>query len=617
MAIFVTADLGDTQVYNSVPPLYVSKLDSDLFQQGEKIKDVVNRLTIRSGDRYQYFKKHDRNEINGYQVTAYAAKLHNRDSLFTALQPKNEEGDDTKRSRQKEFLFFLAPSEMGKSLSDVYVLSTKCAYKLVECFCSKQFPRDLSTGLAHQLVKIERTVASQLTGPISEMHQSYRDLLPTDVEQGGVSTREMTLILEPFADCFDEDPIKAKFKDAGVLFYRNLDMPQYTDLIRACAQRAEPTRADSDWNIPSIPEELVPIGDLDVCKKLDDQLVMRLIYKDAKQLEGWEFDHEISQRYYKNASEYRLFYLYPNDARRHFISDSFGKPFSPLSIDALEYALFRIYADKWNMGKAIVKEAFRDKNVCLEYKVDGIWMSVYVLDVIEGILKTPQKQIYFRSGGAWYCAPMGYQQKVDDRLTKVLTREVVIQQGEEGWLKYIWGKSMTETTYNTLFEKHPPGGGTWIEGNQKRKGFGCEIADIFHISDDKIFIYHVKKGFLNTIRDAVTQLVMSAQLMHDALNRQGFTHSSATLWQYCQTVADGDAAKAKELFEALATKEMHFVLAFSLPLSDSDYQSYLPSIQRRLLASQSITAKREVVRAKKAIESLGHQFKIAIIHKES
>lgn len=616
MATLVTRGASDTQKYSSVPPLYISKLDCDLFQKGEEIKDVVNRLSIFSGDQYQSFEEGGKSEINGYQVTAYSAKMPNRDSLFTALQPKNKEDEDTDGSGQKEVLFFLTPLETGISQRNIYVLSTKFSYKLIECFCSKQFSRDLSTGLADKLVKIERTVAGLLAGPILESHQSYRGFLPTDVEQGGISTREMTLILNPFADCFDKNPIKAKFKDAGVLFYRNLNMLQYTDLICACVKRAKPTEARSDWNIPSIPTELIPVKENDVCKELDDQLVMRLIYKDALQLRGWEFDHEISHRYYKSASEYRLYYLHPNDARPYFYSVFFKNPFSVPSIDELEYALFSIYADKWRMGKTIVKKAFQDKKVRLEYNVDGVWMSIYVLDIIEGIVKTPQKQIYFRSAGAWYSAPDEYQKAVNDRLENVLTKKVVIQPDEKGWLKHRWGKSMTETAYNASFQKDPPGAGTWLEGNQKRKGFGCEIADIFHVSDDEIFIYHVKKGFQNTIRDAVTQIVMSAQLLYDALNHQGYTHSRAILSSYCQTVTGGNSIKADELFKALTNTKLQFVLAFSLPLSDSDYQDYLPSIRRRLLTSQSIIAKREVVRAKAAIESLGYEFKIAIIHKD-
>ncbi len=110
---------------------------------------------------------------------------------------------------------------------------------------------------------------------------------------------------------------------------------------------------------------------------------------------------------------------------------------------------------------------------------------------------------------------------------------------------------------------------------------------------------------------------MSAQLMRATLNGQEHTHAHATLWKYCQTVADGDATKAKELFDALRIKEVQFVLAFSLPLFKYDDQSYLRSIQSKLLASHSITAKREVIRAKIAIESLGYKFKIAIIHKEA
>jgi len=119
----------------------------------------------------------------------------------------------------------------------------------------------------------------------------------------------------------------------------------------------------------------------------------------------------------------------------------------------------------------------------------------------------------FRISNCWYHVKEDYLMEVEILMRRMLS-SCLIKEGDPGYINKNYMNSETEKPfkegeYNLLFENED----SFIVGD-KALVSKIELFDLLHISDcGKIFMYHVKAGIGQSTRDAVSQIINSAQLI--------------------------------------------------------------------------------------------------------
>ncbi len=511
----------------------------------------------------------------------------------------DSEEDEIISSKHYEYLIFLFQGSIAND-PPVYVLATSKAYKQIRSDCLMQFPRLCSKRLAYLFGRIQQIATSQLFGPISESDLVIQQSFPETVNQSGLVCREFTAV---------GTGIKVKFKENGILIYKNFSLEQYVNIVEDLALQDE-TIPIFTWDIPGLPENNLE----QVNNKTQKQLEWSTCrYLAGFSLEGWTFNMRLSERWYSKAMSLRI-----HQERRRYGYGSGGITEShyidlPALTLPMDFEVFKRVLQSRVAGYAIDPEQdthkelllsfIANRNISIQYlSTSGNWYGNYLMDCIDGWVSTDTGDVYFKLGTLWYQIKRDYVNLVRESFNRVVSLpEVVLNSQRAGYLSIPWTNyDQSEPSYNRSYmnlnrSSHPT---NWFDGNSKFRS-NIELFDILQIYDEnKVFIYHVKKSFGTHIKEAVSQLVISAQVIFNTRNVTYNHPDSVETWQYCQR--DRDQQNAFRLFQALKTGSLNFVLAFR-------------SNDGKWMRASSLLAMREVVRAKEEIEKLGFTFMISPI----
>ena len=159
-----------------------------------------------------------------------------------------------------------------------------------------------------------------------------------------------------------------------------------------------------------------------------------------------------------------------------------------------------------------------------------------------------------------------------------------------------------EVEYNRLYVA-PGANSGWFDGNSQLF-HNVELFDILWTNHQQTFIYHVKKEFGNKIRDAASQLLISAQTIRNILNQGESFLPNSEFSRFCETMGGNQKENLLNAFRLKDSKNIHFVLAFPIGFLD-------PCIAME--NSASLIARLEVIKLKKEIKELGFTFRISPI----
>lgn len=598
MSLTALKQSSSIDIQPKLPPMHISKLLSSIFEENgqsidgcfRKIEEIVGKISLISQDNYQQFKKRSNHQIGGYEIVSYSAIIRNRDPIFIALGEEKEEVESDENRGQHEFLIFLFQSLIGAPKSsqhnqEVYVLSTGKAYKFISGYCSQEFSKNLSAYFSSFLPKIEQVVTSQLFGPIAQSNLQVRRTLPPQVEQSGLVCSGFTAVVQPFTPCIGGSEVKVKFKENGIVIYRDLSLENYTEIANTFSKNTS-HNTSKEWGIASLPKEF---------SKIDNTLVKAYGYEkhlfsymtQADNIPStWQFSLSIADRFFSNADEYRLYYVEyvgPHRGTTHSFPKTFTQPHRCPTIEDLREQLVP-YRKDINSFEYVLQH----REVKVQYKVGGIWLEKYVLECVEGyITDINNNGVVYTMDGNWYTVPENYLKKVNDACQKIVTECLISPGSTEALLD--WQKALKEPAYNALCGTRVDNisGALWFSANSILS-LSCELFDILSTVGNTTYIYHVKAKFDHDIRVGVTQLLMSAQIIRDSLSRGDHT----ALIDYCQRVS---TTRWQDLYGALKKNRLVFVLAFSLDANNP---------VSAIVNSGSLTAKREVIRLKEGIEAL-------------
>ena len=607
-----------TAALPKLPPLHISKIyeipswelhNSNETTSEQKINYVLRNLSLISEEAYSSFEPLNQRTIHEYQVHSYHAVAKNQNSIFGAL---GEEIDELEDSGHHEFLVFLFRNTVSEwhRLEDVFVLSTNKAYKILHPFCSVEFPIQSSTKLARDLIRIEEILTSQLHGPIAESQLRLQETLPTTVEQRGLVCREFTAIFRSFMSCIESDQIKIKFKEKGIVLYRSFSLDHYVDIVAALSKSENTIGAPiHEWSIPTLPQEFTVITNRELSDTLDEY-ILKILTEEANLPHDWKVELRLSERWYSNADEYRIdctVYATESKGGKHSFTEEFEDPFSPPGIEQIKEILQKCYKADWIYNKHYLRAIILRKEIYIQHKKAGFWYQNPLIDCLEGRVEGPQNQVYFKMGASWYQLPVEYIQRVNNAFIPV-AQTCALTNNDVGYLHLPWSCGQNEPAYNRSYIAHSTQAKVWYDGNNRTAGVGVEMFDILLSTQEDTFIYHSKKKFDHTIRDAATQLIMSAQTVRNSIDRGGNIYVNSNLYRYCDTVAkmsihNTGIHNRAHLLDSFVNKKLHFVIAFPV-----DWYS--------MINSGSVTAQREIIRAKKEIEELGFIFKISLVQKD-
>ncbi len=590
-----------------LPPLHISQLSPvPLWEETAQYdKRTIISFALR---HFNNLKCIAEKTITHWSVKIYRTVDRTRTVLeslastsLTDSSGEDEEG--TSFGEGYEYLIFLFKGALNLNTS-VFVLSTSKAYKKIQSDCLMSFPRHCSARLSNLISNIQRISTSQVFGPATESSHSIQQSFPDIMNQSGLVCREFTAV---------GTGIKIKFKENGILIYKSFSLEQYLPVLE---DLAPPQEAPSvfRWDIPGLPDGNLETVNDSVQKTLNTRTCEHLLGMDTK---GWSFSLKLTERWYSHATQFRIL-----EERRRYGHNSGGAIESwttplPDGVLSSDFDLFKKALQSNLAGYPIDKvtapslnpmllDFLLSKRISIEYlSTDGHWYRNYLTDCIDGWARTDTGDVYFKLGNLWYQIRKAYVDLVRDVFQQVIsTPGVVLTRGQAGYLHLPWVSSSDETTYNRsyIFLNLQQAQPMWFDGNQKFRS-RVELFDILQVSgNNDIFIYHVKKTFGTHIREAVSQLVTSAQVIFNTRNTTYQHPDSLETWDYCKRVSTNNA---DQLFRVLKTGTLHFVLAFKSEGAEE------------LSRSASLIAKREVITAKQEIEKLGFTFKISPIQKDS
>ena len=419
---------------NRLPPLHISLLREipdweELTDVGplQKIDYVVKNSFLTSNEDYAAYEKFSEKAVGDYCMHGYVAKGKTENSIMQALC--EDEYEVHERNHEEYLLFFfrtLSFSLKDKSNGNVFVLSTGRAFKTIHLHCSSEFSPFISQYLSKDLIKIDRLVTGQLLGTASDSVFVLQDRLPETVEQRNLVTREFTALLRSIPS-IEGSEIKVKFKERGIVIYRDLSVAQYGTILGEFEKKL---KLFTNEIVPS-ESDIIPkasmqkITDLIVVQELN-QVLSQIITLDK--LVGWNACLRLSQRWYSNVVKFRMDCTeYGSHSKgKHSFGVEFNNPHTPPTMKSVREILEKAYGVRWFFNKDYIQNVICRREITLNFRgADEFWYGHPLLDCVEGTLKNLKGEVYFRLGSDWYQVKEDYLQKVAAIFKKVIGKAIL------------------------------------------------------------------------------------------------------------------------------------------------------------------------------------------------
>jgi hypothetical protein len=581
--------------YVSVPKIcrYFSLLEAkaELRDLITKIVDLYNRTLGREEEIYDDIKDIEKPKWKEqpfqFKLRIYAQTIrpNSRLSQWITKDLKSEGHFETQRVN---FVFFLFRArKIGeKRIKEIFALTTGQAYRVVQKFSDYRFPIAVAKRLMNP--KILQSQKRPLVGSVILLTEVLKK--GTDVSDSDVVDKLFARVKFAFREdssifalsCFQNKKgqplprgMSAEIGLGLVRIVKEISPQDYPEVLHhlseiACKQETictnEKKTIEKNSKDFDFLENFQP-ADFSLVPRLNKSLVqaIRNYICNDNDLPPFDFCHKQRSDFFK-ATEFTL----QADGKEVEKWDS------PPTAKTVMASL------KGKVGKKKVSEedfAKWLKGCNFTYKHEGKTTSGSVLDYLEGELRLKNGEVYWRLHTMWYEIHADYLGLIHIEFRKMLGSCLI----EEHILSELWpSPEAKEATKKKLGNKKYD---VEAEFNQKfldKKGFllgdkicpnGIELGDVFFIDKKEVYFFHVKEGFGHQTRDACSQILNAAKLLHFHNGRM--KNQTKVLEQfYDMAIKGGDAYRNRvkeytsklskeEFVEQFSSKKFIFVYAFA------------------------------------------------------
>ncbi len=610
----------------------VKEADADLKDLIARVVSLYNK-TLKSEDPYRaiddieqpHWKVHP---FTPFQMRVYVQTIQTTSRLSSWLQGLGTQENLVVQRVQYLFFLFREREINKKPHKEIFALTTGQAWWVVQKFSSYEFPIQIVKRLMNPelfAVKKRALVGSVLM--MSEVLKQETEVSDSDSvdklftrAKFGFRKDASIFTLSCFQTAKGNPLARGMSAEIGlglVRLTKNLSMESYPEVLHLFSQIVHNEKTsctdgtnETDSLAFEFLEHFQPTSFTKVpqLEKALVEILSAYMYQGA-QLPAFDFCHKYRSGYFQ-ADTYRLL------------------------VDSVKVA-------KWDLppSAAVVMEALKAR--CVEKKItadkfpgylenwtfafthQGKTESAPLAHYFEGELRTKTGEIYWRLHTVWYEIQADYLGLVHEEFRKVLNECLLAPAVlPELWpsppVKEARKKALNGARYDVE-----------AEYNQKylgRKGYflgdkvcpeGIELGDVFRVGEE-LQIFHVKEGFGQSTRDACSQVLNSAKLLHHHGGKMR-TATQVVDQFYQMSLKGGDVYRNqlkaemekvdKKTFLSYFSKKIVFVYAFA----DDTKGQRLLSAEKEIKVS---LAPQDLEGAHKKFKGMGKNLHAALVQEE-
>lgn len=502
------------------------------------------------------------------------------------------------RGRGEGFILILDKCE------NIYVVTGGHGFFAIQYYIDNEFGIDIFSRLINKEDKVlkatrEKSVVGGILGTSKHFRSNF-NLYETDdfgkIYQELKASLNKAILTDKFG--FTEEDIKTQsfcVAKASFTINKAISFDQLLNIIDGCESVIETETPIAINNV----EKIIKKRNTELIKRLESNLLSQLWQRYNQGIESYDFDlcHNDFEKYL-TASKYCV--KKGNSKIDYFESHEFE---SFTNIDILFNQL--------RLSQQLNEEDFNSLIKVLKIiSYDGEGNELTKGQLISHIMGdvTENDKKYFYINNSWYFIKPGFIVDLNSSC------QSYINNNKNTRLNKLWGTDVSdEDAYNKQYIGEP---GTIVL--HKITPDNIEACDILIWDEQNVYLYHVKKGFNNTLRDLCSQISVAAKriLLDISSDKSYITklYDSLTNYQvssneYFRAIGRQTLSYSLETFKGLFDKKLIFVLAV---VDTSQIGRYISNIQ----SFNSNIAKFSLQSLSREIRGLGLDLEIAQIWKE-
>ncbi len=551
-----------------------------------KVVDLYNRtLLVKDKEIYEEIAdikqpKWKVQTFEPFKISIYALVVRDKSRLSSWIEKLGTEKDLT--TQKIHYLFFLfREREIGKRImKEIFALTTGNGYRVVQKFSDYDFPLKIAKRLMEP--KIHRATKRPVVGPVlqlSEILKQNAEVLESDsldkfFERTNLPFRKDSSIfnLQFFQNKKGQPLVKGMNADITLSLVRlskEIAPENYPDILHhfsrianqektICFGKKEKEEKDSEEF--GFLEHFKPV-DFTLTPQLNKALIQKIfdfIYHDVE-FPPLDFCHKHRNDYFQSP-EFTLLHA----------GASIGTPWgtAPSAVDVMER--LKAYFQKKKFKEKEFEKTL--KECSFSFQQEGKIKSAPLVDYLEGELRVKHGEVYWRLHTMWYEIHADYLGLIHEEFRRMLGQCLL----DVSKLPHLWPspeskkerkqalkdegkkKYYIEEEYNQTYL----GEKDYFLGD-KICPQGIELGDVFHVDKEKLYLFHVKEGFKQSTRDACSQILNAAKLLHHHGGKKK-TPIEVIEEFYEMACQGGDSSYRKKVKEEISkVKKRDFVKLFS------------------------------------------------------
>ncbi len=535
--------------------LAIWKIDKSLnLFGGLNTQEVINAIIERHNEKedrieFQLSPVNVSRTFRGKRMSLFSKKRISRTwESFVEPINQNEQNNNNEifQSINKDFILFVYDD------NEIFVLTAGAGYFAIQNYIDDGFPLEVSKKLFKGDFKYAEV--RDLVGEVYSKTENYRrsysysrseafgkiwkklygEIDPDIIE----NSPELSLILD------HNKKINAEMK-SSFTFRKSVNLEEIVDLINAV--QTLPQLSEARKERFKYLDTLVEVKAKRIKQQLEDVLLavfyQAIVNEDYGRVADYDFCHPENITEFLSGCDYRIDDSVIDDTR------------APTSVQVIQHARANNMLN-YHEGVDEFKNSFSKCDFSFRSQEGEPQITSKLRKYFHGEI-THNGKTYFYVDGKWY-EPIG-------SFFDYLLEDLVEQLFDRGYLSNVV----------PLQRWHHPREGVYNEDHIGREGFyfgdefylwdgrgKIELFDLLYVQEGRVYIIQVKDGFAGSVRDAVSQLEISADVIEESVLGDG-----SKLREYYQRWHDGEKEKISEVdFVRLFTEsERVYVMACAHP----------------------------------------------------
>ena len=533
----------------------IYKIDSDIELIGEgELFDKISSLIISGGYENQIIEANPEN----IELKLLYKKEPRNPKWKTFLKEITKDQEPVSmpnKSSGESFVLLIKKT----SNNQIYAIAGGQGYFAIQDFIDQNFGMNIISRLIHKEDKIikstkEKSVMGGIIGATKYFRKTY-NLFENDnfgkIYQELQTEINKEILIDKFG--FSEiDLKKGTFCIAKSSFkiQKSITMEELFKIIEGCEfvlANFEPTPIN---NL----EKLIKKKNISLISNLQNELINQL-WRRYKGRESYEIDFDLCHKDFEKYLTASKYMIRKGTSERNFLK---GKIFETLdSVDSLFEAIKEIEQHPNNIDEF---EKLFDSLKLYSYDTeDNILTYGWLKHHIHGDVEYEGKR-YFYIDNTWYLI----KDEFIDRLNEGC--HSFIKKHKNNKITKAWNYPLeSENDFN---KKHI--GDENVIVLDKVTPENIEACDLLHWENNKLYLFHVKAGFGNTMRDLCSQIIIAAnKIQQDLVTGKNYIKSlyktlegwNGSTSQYSLEASSQTSTLSEDEFIKLFDKNLVFVLA--------------------------------------------------------